>query len=359
MSATDQALAAAPREQGQAHSGEAPQRQGRTLRLGGSWITGVSSIAGPTEARGPLGQRFDATVDHLLGQKSWERAESQLLTRAVGLLCDRLHLRTVDFDLLLAGDLLNQTIAASFCARQLDIPFLGLYNACATFTEALGVAGVLCSGGFCRRVVVATSSHHDAAERQYRLPTEFGNQRPPSAQWTATGAAAVAVEAEAGDRPAARLVAFTPGRVLDYGVRDPFNMGAAMAPAAADTLATHVADLALHPGDFGVVYTGDLGRVGVPLCEEMLRARGLDLPLRDCGVELYDPAHQDVHAGGSGAGCSALVFAAAILPAIRRGDYRRACLCCTGALHSTTTYQQGESIPAVAHAVTLECPAGD
>lgn len=331
------------------------RRRGRTICLEDVWITGAASIAGRTEGQGPMGERFDEIVpDHLLGQKSWERAESALLERAFHRLCNRLKLKAGDFDLLLAGDLLNQTVATGFVARELDVPFCGLYSACATFAEALGVASALCDGGYCKRVAVGTSSHHDAAERQYRFPTEFGNQRPPSAQWTATGAAMVAVEAGAEGRAEARLVAFTPGRVVDYGVKDPFNMGAAMAPAAADTLAVHLADLDLHPGDYGAVYTGDLARVGVPLCEDLLRERGYDLRLHDCGTELYDGRHQDVHAGGSGAGCSAIVFAARILPALRAGDYRRACLCSTGALHSTTTYQQGESIPAVAHALTLE-----
>lgn len=331
------------------------RRRGRTILFQDAWITGAASVAGPTEGRGPLRDRFDEVAeDHLLGQKSWESAESELLRRAFAHLCEQMGLGHGDFDLLLAGDLLNQTVATAFAARDVDVPFCGLYNACATFAEAMGLAAALCDGGYCRRVAVATSSHHDAAERQYRFPTEFGNQRPPSAQWTATGAGAVAIEAAAGQRAWARIAAFTPGRVMDYGIQDPFNMGAAMAPAAADTLAAHVADLGLHPGDYGAVYTGDLARVGVPVCEDMLRARGTDLCLRDCGVELYDPRHQDVHAGGSGAACCALVCTARILPDLRAGAYHRALLCSTGALHSTTTYQQGESIPAVAHAVTFE-----
>ena len=333
----------------------AQRRNGATLLFEHAHVTGAASIAGPVEGRGPLGGHFDELApDQLMGQRSWERAESHLLARAFSRLCDRLHLQKGDFDLLLAGDLLNQTVASAFAARDLDLPFCGLYNACATFAEALGLAAALCDAGFCRRVAVGTSSHHEAAERQYRFPTEFGSQRPPSAQWTATGAVMVAVESAAAQRAEARITAFTPGRVIDYGVKDPFQMGAAMAPAAADTLAIHLGDLRRGASDYGVIYTGDLARVGVPLCEELLRARGYDLRLHDCGTELFDPEHQDVHAGGSGAACSALVFAARLLPGLRGGDYGRICLCSTGSLHSTTTYQQGESIPAVAHALTLE-----
>jgi stage V sporulation protein AD len=334
------------------------RRRGRTLCLSDAWVTGWASVAGPAEGRGPLGKGFDEVVaDHLLGEPSWERAETALHRRAFRRLCQGLARTGSDFDLLLAGDLLNQTVATSFAARDTDVPFCGLYNACATLAEALGLAALLCDGGYCRRVAVVVTSHHDAAERQYRFPTELGSQRPPTAQWTATGAAAFAVEAGAGDRASARLTAFTPGRVLDYAVRDPFNMGAAMAPAAADTLSAHLADLGLAPGAYGAIYTGDLARVGVPICEELLRARGLDLHLRDCGQELYDPSHQDVHAGGSGAACSGLVCAARILPDLKAGAYSRACLCATGALHSPTTCQQGESIPGIAHAVTLEACA--
>lgn len=333
------------------------RRTGRTMHLHDSWITAAASVAGPTEGRGPLQGAFDEVVqDHLVGTQTWEQAESGLILRAFQRLCDRLEVKADAFDLLLGGDLLNQTVSIAFAARQIDLPFCGLYNACATFGEALGLAAVLCDGGYCRRVAVAVSSHHDAAERQYRFPTELGSQRPPTAQWTATGGVAVAVESGAGARAVASITAFTPGRVQDYGVKDPFNMGAAMAPGAADTIAAHLKDLGLGPDDYGAVFTGDLAAVGVPLCEELLRARDIELRLNDCGCALYDPGHQDVHAGGSGAACSALVTAARILPALRQGEFHRVCLCTTGALHSPTTYQQGESIPGVGHAVTLEAP---
>ena len=333
---------------------EAPARIGRTMCPRDAWVVGAASIAGPTENRGPLRGRFDEVcADHLLGCRSWEGAETEMQRRALARLCASLHLERQDFDLLLAGDLLNQTAASAFAAREADVPFCGLYNACATFCEGLGLAAVLCASGCCRRVAVVVSSHHDAAERQYRFPTELGSQRPPSAQWTATGAVAVAVEAGAADRAGVRIEAFTPGRVVDYRLKDPFQMGEAMAPAAADTLAAHLGDLGRAPQDYDAVHTGDLARIGRPICEELLAERGIEVRLRDCGCELYLPSHQDVHAGGSGAACSALVFAASILPGLVAGTTRRACLCATGALHSPTSYQQGESIPAVAHAVSL------
>ncbi len=359
MGGTGMIAAAAP-EPLQLSTPASDRRRGRTVLLRDAWITGATSIAGPWEGRGPLAVAFDEVLaDHLLGQASWERAESELLRRAFVRLCQHGGYRHEDFDLILGGDLLNQTVASAFAAREVDVPFCGLYNACATLGEGLGLAAMLCDGGHCRRVAVATSSHHDAAERQYRFPTELGNQRPPYAQWTATGAGGFVVESGAEERAWARITAFTPGRVLDWGVQDPFNMGAAMAPAAADTLAAHLGDLQLRPDEYSAIYTGDLARVGVPICEALLRARGLEVHLHDCGTELYHHTRQDVHAGGSGAACSALVAAAVLLPHLREGGWRRVCLCCTGALHSPTTYLQGESIPAIAHAVTLEaCSRG-
>lgn len=330
-------------------------RRGRTLCLHNAFVYGAGSVAGPTEGRGPLGPEFDeVTQGHLLGQKSWEQAESALVGRAFQRLCAKLRWDLGDFDLLLAGDLLNQNVAASFAARDLDIPFCGLYAACATLGEGLGLAAALCAAGYCQRVAVAVSSHHDAAERQYRFPTELGNQRPPTAQWTATGAVAVAVGAAGQGVPLAQITHFTPGRVVDYGIQNPFDMGGAMAPAAADTLAQHLRDLDRRPADYAAWYTGDLAAVGMSVCEALLAERGVRLRLRDCGRELYDPTHQDVHAGGSGAACSGLVFAARILPALAAGRFERVCLCTTGALHSPTTYQQGASIPAIGHAIALE-----
>ncbi len=338
---------------------EGTARVGRTMLLHRAWVTGAVTVAGPSEGRGPLGRAFDRVLaDQLLGQATWEQAERRMLRYAVEDLAASQGRRLADYDLLLAGDLLNQSVSCSYAARDLDVPFCGLFTACATFAEGLGLAGALCEAGTCRRVLVAVCSHHDTAERQYRFPTELVSQRPPTAQWTATGAVAAAIEREPAGPGPVRMTAFTPGRVLDFHERDPFHMGAAMAPAAADTIATHLRDLGRGPEAYTAIYTGDLAAVGARICEDLLRTAGVDVHLRDCGVELYDRAHQDVHAGGSGAACSALVFGAHLLPALRAGG-GRACLCCTGALHSLTTCQQGESIPAVAHAVSLEAHAGE
>jgi stage V sporulation protein AD len=334
-------------------------------------VRAAASVAGPLEGQGPLRGRFDQVVpDRLMGQDSWEKAERLMLERAVRLAAERGGVRLEDVDLLLAGDLLNQIITSSFAARDLDVPFLGLYSACATLTAGLALAAALVDGGHARRAAVAVASHHDSAERQYRFPTEFGNQRPPTATWTATGAAAVLVSAggEAGEdgdgapNPGGggrtvRIRSATVGRVVDMGVKDPYDMGSAMAPAAADTIRRHLEDTGRRPDDYDLIITGDLGRVGRPLCQALLEEEGYRVAVDDCGLRLYDPKRQDVHAGGSGAACSGLVFAADVLPALREGRLRRVLLVSTGALHSTTTYQQGESIPGVAHAVCLEAAA--
>jgi stage V sporulation protein AD len=315
-------------------------------------ILAASSVAGPFEGQGPLGGSFDeVTADTRLGQPSWEKAERTLLVRAVNRLAAKAHLRLDDIELLFAGDLLNQLVTCSFAARDLDIPYAGVYAACATLTLGFWLAAAAVAGGAAGRVAVAVVSHHDAAERQYRFPVEFGNQRPPTATWTATGAAAFLLGGEGG---AVHLTAATMGRVVDLGVTDPFDMGSAMAPAAADTIARHLEDTGRRAGDFDLIATGDLSRVGRPLAEELLRRRGIDVSLADCGIRLYDANRQDVHAGGSGAACSGLVLAGQLLPALQRRELRRVLLVSTGALHSPTTYQQRETIPGVAHAVCLE-----
>lgn len=335
-----------------------PRRFGRrSWRFTTPRVAAVASIAGPEEGIGPLADRFDqVTADDLLGQASWERAESEYLRRAVELAIRKADRAPQDVDFLFAGDLMNQIVSSSFAARGVDIPYLGLYAACATLTEGLALAAMAIEGGFARCCVVGVTSHHDAAERQLRFPTEFGNQRPPSAQWTATGAAAVVLSG-GGDGP--RVRAATIGRVVDLGVKSPFEMGAAMAPAAADTLDQHFRETGREPDDYDLVITGDLAAVGVPLCERLLRDRGHRVRLDDCGLRLYDRDRQDVHAGGSGAACSGLVFAADLHPRLREGRLGDLLLCCTGALHSTTTYQQGETIPAICHAVWLSAGDGE
>ncbi len=316
-------------------------------------ILSVAAVAGPMEGRGPLGGKFDEVLpDQLLGQKSWEQAEAKILEKAIRAALAKARVTESDVDLLISGDLLNQLLASTFGARGLDIPFFGIYGACACWTEGLTLAAALLDGGYVDRTVVAASSHHLSAERQFRYPTEFGVQRPPTATWTATGAGA-AVLAYEGRGP--RVTHATPSRLIDVGFKDPYDLGAAMAPAAADTIVQHLRDCGRTPEDYDLIITGDLGRVGKPMAEELIREAGFDVTpvFDDCGLRLYGP-QQDVHAGGSGCACSALTFNADLFPLLAGGQLGRVLLVSTGAMFSPTSYQQGESIPCVAYAVAIE-----
>lgn len=320
----------------------------------------VGTVAGPFEGRGPLGSLFDTvTRDELLGKKSWEQAESELALQAFSRALSKARLTPQDLDILLAGDLLNQLGASVFFARDQDLPFLGLFGACSTWAEGLALAGALLDGGYAQRVAVVTSSHHHSAERQFRYPTEFAVQRPPTATWTATGAGAAILEegdsGSGGPAPAVVLTHATVGRVVDTGLKDPYDLGSAMAPAAADCLETHFRETGRSPLDYDLVATGDLGEVGSPLLQDLLLARGINLaPVhQDCGLLLYRQ-DQDVHAGGSGCACSALVFSARFYPELLGGKMKRMLIVATGALFSQTSYLQGESIPCIAYAVALE-----
>lgn len=317
-------------------------------------VISVATVAGPMEGSGPLGRQFDLVLhDTLAGCPSWEQAECKMLTAAINLCLEKAGLDAENVDLLISGDLLNQIISANYAARQTGIPFLGLYGACSTMSEGMLLASAILDGGFAEYVIVATSSHHNTAERQYRYPTEFGNQRPPTSQWTVTGAAAVLLTSRPVDAPA--VTCATVGKVVDMGIRDPNDMGSAMAPAAADTIYQHLVDTGRRPDDYSAIYTGDLGRIGKKLTLELLQRSGFDLSqvLEDCGLLIYSPS-QDVHAGGSGCACSGLVFCSTILPRLQGESLSRVLLVATGALHSPLSVQQGESIPAIAHAVCVE-----
>lgn len=316
-------------------------------------VAAVASIAGMDEGKGPLGAAFDRVLtDHLQGEKTWERCEARMLEDAVDLAVQKLGWTAQDLDLLLAGDLLNQIISANFAARSLAVPFLGVYSACASFCQALGTGSALISGGYFSKVGAATVSHHLTAERQLRYPVELGVQRTPTQQWTVTASGA-AVLAASGDGP--RITHATFGKVVDMGLKDPNDMGAAMAPAARSTILRHLDDTGRTLADYDVIVTGDLARVGLNLLVELLKEAGHEPAgrLEDCGVHIYSP-EQDVHAGGSGAGCVSAVFAAHYYPQLLDGQIKRMLLVATGALHSPTSYQQGESIPTVAHAVAFE-----
>jgi len=312
-----------------------------------------ATVAGPKECMGPLSVFFDRHYDNtILQEKSFERAECHMLEEACYLALGKAGLSPEDVDYFISGDLLNQVISSSFCARKLAIPFIGIYGACSTLTEGLALGAIVLQGGLARHILVATSSHNCSAERQYRYPTEYGFQRPGYAQWTVTGAGAVVLGSE-GEGP--RLESVTIGKVVDAGIKDPYNLGIAMAPAAADTIYSHLTDLQREPSYYNLILTGDLGVLGKKLNEDILAGKGFNLSLNysDCGVLLYYP-HQKVGAGGSGCACSALVFLGYFYQKMIARELSKILLVATGALHSPTTYMQRESIPAIAHAVSLE-----
>lgn len=307
------------------------------------------------EGEGPLGELFDhVTEDDLLGKKSWEQAEQQMLQDACQLAANKANISMNDVDLIFSGDLLNQIVSSSFASRQLDRPYMGLFSACASWAQALLLAATMVDGNYFDKVMAAVCSHHNTAERQYRFPVEFGNQRPPTAQWTVTGAGAALIESGDGEGP--RLTHGTIGRVVDMGVKDPYDMGSAMAPAAADTIIQHFEDTGRKPEDYDLILTGDLSRVGLPICSDLLIRAGYDAGdrLEDCGIMIYDNEKQDVLAGASGAGCSAVVFNAVIYPRLIRKEIHRVLFVATGSLHSPLTFEQGETMPCIAHAVVWE-----
>ncbi|HHV72673.1 MAG TPA: stage V sporulation protein AD [Clostridia bacterium] len=316
-------------------------------------IISTASIVGPKEGEGPLGRYFDKVLtDNIYGEKSWEKAESKIFKETIELAIQKAGLTEDKIDFLLCGDLLNQTIASNFAVRDFPIPFLGLYGACSTMVEAMVLAAMLVDGGFADYVVAGASSHHDTAERQYRYPTEQGVQRPLTAQWTVTGAGVVTIATE-GTGP--NITYATIGQVIDLGQKDADNMGSAMAPAATDTIFQHFKDTNHSPDDYDLIITGDLGKLGKKLTQEMLKQKGLDLTgkLEDCGVLIYSDK-QDVHSGGSGCGCAATVFSGYLYNQLTNKKYKRIMLVATGALLSPTSSQQGESIPSIAHAIVVE-----
>lgn len=316
-------------------------------------ITSVAAVGGPMEQQGPLGAEFDlCNQDSTFGKDSWEKAETEMQLLAVRLALQKGSLTAADLDLLLGGDLLNQCIASAYAERELQRPFLGLYGACSTMAESLLLASLLVESGAAHRAAAVTSSHFCSSERQFRFPLDYGGIRPPTAQHTATAAGA-AIVANAGCGIAVREV--TIGRVVDLGVTDLNNMGAAMAPAAWDTLKQYFADTGTRPADYDRIITGDLARVGSDLLVRLAEEEGVDLRpyYTDCGLMLYSPEEQPVDAGASGCGCSAAVLCAHFLPAMMRGEYRDLLFVATGALMSPTASQQGESIPGIAHLLHL------
>lgn len=316
-------------------------------------IKATASIVGPKEGKGDLKNCFDYIIpDELWGEDSWEKAESKLVRETFAKLLQNAGLSNDKVDYILAGDLLNQCIAANYGLRETNVPFFGLYGACSTMAESMSIGSMLVDGGFADNVVCLTSSHFCSAEKQFRFPLELGNQRTPTSQWTVTGSGAVMLSSE-GTGPYIKYV--TTGKITDLGITDINNMGAAMAPAAADTILTHFSDTGLVPEYYDLIVTGDLGKVGKQLCLDILKMNGLDIEamFNDCGVMIFNLEEQDIHAGGSGCGCSATVFAGHIYKEIMKGNLKRVLFVATGALMSPISLQQKESIPGIAHAVSI------
>ncbi len=315
-------------------------------------VLSTAAVGSQKEGEGPLGKEFDLIEeDSRFGQETWEKAESKMQELACKIALGKVNRKMSGMDFIFAGDLLNQCIASAYGARSSGVPFIGLYGACSTFTEALALSAVFVDAGAGKNVFAVASSHFCSAERQYRFPLEYGGQRPPTAQWTATAAGAAIVSAER-KPPFIQAVCF--GRIQDLGISDQNNMGAAMAPAAASTIKTFLEDTGTQPENFDLILTGDLGMVGSDLLDQILRKDGIDLAGRhqDCGLLLYDRERQQVEAGASGCGCAASVASCHLLPRMEKGEGpRSALLIATGALLSPTSIQQGETIPGVAHLV--------
>lgn len=319
------------------------------------YILGAGSIVGKKEGDGPLGRYFDkiGPEDGLFGCRSWEEAESTLQKEALSIAAEKAGICKEDLRLIYAGDLLAQTIASSFGIMGFHRPVYGLYGACATMGEALSLASMAVAGEFGEYVGAVTSSHFGSAEKEFRFPLGYGNQRPLSATWTVTGSGACIL----GTRKShARITGITTGKIVDFGLKDSLNMGACMAPAACSTIAANLMDFNRRPEDYDKIITGDLGEVGQKILFDLMEEKGISIDRQhmDCGIEIFDKETQDTHAGGSGCGCSAATFAAYILPKIEKGEWKRILFVPTGALLSKVSYNEGKSVPGIAQAVVVE-----
>ncbi|OCL27007.1 stage V sporulation protein AD [Orenia metallireducens] len=316
-------------------------------------IISSASVVGNKESQGPLADYFDQVIsDGYNNQQTWEKAQMKMTEDVVNNALDKVNLTKDDIDCLLAGDLLNQIVASNFAARKFPIPFLGLFGACSTMIEAMAIGSMMIDGGAANQVVTFTSSHYQATERQYRTPNEYGDKYPPYKQWTVTGSGAMILSNQVGG---VAVTMATLGKVVDLGVKDPKDMGSAMAPAAADTILNHLEDSDRSPSDYDLIVTGDLGQVGKEITIDLLAEQGCDVSKNfdDCGVMIYS-SNQNCGAGGSGCGCSAVVASSYLLPQLMYGNFNRILLLGTGALLNPVTSLQGESIPCIAHAVVLE-----
>ncbi len=317
------------------------------------------SIVGKRENEGPLGKYFDRfSEDALMGSDSWEKAESLFMETAVSGLLKKSGMSEKDIDYIFAGDLLNQCSGSHFAICNFKIPFFGVYGACSTMAESLSLAAMTVDGGFADRVIATTSSHFCSAEKQFRFPLEYGGQRTPTAQWTVTGSGAVLLGSH---RLPPYITHVTTGKIIDKGICDANNMGAAMAPAAADTIYAHFNDTGFSPDDYDLIVTGDLGLLGKELLLKLMKTMGINIHSQhdDCGLMIYDIISRDVHCGGSGCGCGAVTLCGKILHDMREGILNNVLFIATGALLNTSSCLQGQSIPCIAHAVRLSLKAGE
>lgn len=321
------------------------------------YIRSSASIVGKKEGEGPFGLLFDMVgEDDLFGCKTWEEAESSLQKDALYMALGKAKLKPEEVAFLFAGDLLGQSIASSFGLSAYEIPLFGVYGACSTCGESLTLGAMAVSGGYADTVACVTSSHFASAEKEFRFPLEYGSQRPLSATWTVTGSGAFVLGREPGEAPRARITGMTPGKIVDYGLKDSMNMGPCMAPAAASTLERHFKDFASRPEDYDKIITGDLGKVGQTVLLDLLSQKGYDLAdvHMDCGIEIFDAETQDTHAGGSGCGCSAVTLSAYILKQLEEHNWNKVLFMPTGALLSKTSFNEGQSVPGIAHALVIE-----
>lgn len=322
------------------------------------YLISTGTCVGPLEAKGPLGDMFDKSYDKLhCGEKNWEAAERKLMREAVDICLKNVNKTPEDIDFFMAGDLLNQTVTSNFIAKELKIPYLGMFGACSTSMQTLAIASQFVDTGYANIVLTAVSSHNATAERQFRYPTEYGGPKPKSATFTATGSGASLVSK---DKSPVKIKEATLGRVIDWGIGDANDMGSAMAPAAADTIERHLLDTGRKPSDYDMIVTGDLSSVGSPIVRQLLWERGHDVSEvhQDCGLMLYSP-EQNVSAGGSGTACSAIVTYGYIVNQLKTGTLKRVLIVATGALLNPTIVQQKETIPCVAHGVVLETAGGE
>jgi len=317
-------------------------------------ILETGSIVGPKESDGPLAKYFDQCIeDEFFGESSWEKAESKIIRETVNTVISKSNLSHDKIDFIFAGDLLNQCISSSFGLREINIPFFGVFGACSTFVEGICLAAPLLDGNYAENIIVTASSHFCSAEKQFRFPLELGNQRPPSAQWTVTAAGAIMLSSS-GTGP--YITHVTPGKIVDMGIKDGNNMGAAMAPAAMDTIVAHFNDTGRNPSYYDAIITGDLGHIGKEILSEIIASKGFNINsnYNDCGVMIFDKEKQDTHSGGSGCGCVASVFSGYLFNMLKTKKYKKILLVATGALMNQTSSAQGESIPGIAHAISIE-----